>query len=104
AVYMPMLENASMWDQYLTVVGMFDGGLAEMFLAGVFTRRIPAAANLVGFFTSGVVLFVIQTYTQVHLFLYAATGMLTCFAVGWLVSLVIPGKTADDEFTYRRLK
>lgn len=104
AVYMAMLENASMWDQYLKVVGLFGGGLAGMFLAGVFTRRIHAAAIIVGFFTSGVVLFVIQTYTQVHFFLYAATGMLTCFAVGWLVSLVIPGKTADDEFTYRRLK
>src|SRR5690606_10274895 len=75
AVYMAMLEKAAMWDQYLKVVGLFGGGLAGMFLAGVFTRRIHAAAIIVGFFTSGVVLFVIQTYKQVHFFLYAATGM-----------------------------
>src|SRR3546814_10621833 len=48
AAYMAMLENASMWDQYLKVVGLFGGGLAGMLLAGVFTRRIHAKGIIIG--------------------------------------------------------
>ncbi|QEC52402.1 SSS family transporter [Anseongella ginsenosidimutans] len=104
AIYMAMLDSASMWDQYLKVVGLFGGGLAGMFLAGVFTRRIHAAGILTGFFTSAIVLLLVQTYTDIHFFLYAAIGMLTCFAVGWLVSMIVPGKIADEQYTYRSLK
>src|SRR3546814_10867766 len=96
---MALLQNASMWDQYLKVVGLFGGGLAGMFLAGVFTRRIHAMGIITGFFTSAVVLLLVQTYTQIHFFLYAAIGMITCFAVGRIVSMIIPEKKADDEFT-----
>src|SRR3546814_19649606 len=101
---MAILENASMWDQYLKVVGLFGGGLAGMFLAGVFTRRIHATGIIIGFFTCAVVLLFVQTYTQIHFFLYASIGMLTCFAVGWLVSMIIPGINADDDLTYHTLK
>src|SRR3546814_3383749 len=92
AIYMALLQNASMWDQYLKVVGLFGGGLAGMFLAGVFTRRIHAMGIITGFFTSAVVLLLVQTSTHIHFFIYAVIGMLTCFAVGWIVSMIIPGK------------
>src|SRR3546814_16073559 len=84
AIYMALLQNTSMWDQYLKVVGLFGGGLAGMFLAGVFTRRIHAMGIITVFFTRALVLLLVKTYTQIHFFLYASFGILTYFTLVWI--------------------
>jgi hypothetical protein len=37
---------------------------------------------------SAVVLFIVQCYTAIHFFLYAAIGIATCVAAGFAASLV----------------
>ena len=64
------LNNPSMWDQYLMVLGLFGGGLCGLFMLGIFTCRAHGPGALVGFFTSAAVLaFVIfaHPYTLVSL-------------------------------------
>src|SRR3546814_15448227 len=83
AIYMALLQYASMWDQYLPVVGLFGGGLAGMYLTGVFNRRIDAMGIITGFFNSAVVLPLVQTNTQIQFSFYDPIGMLNCFAFVW---------------------
>lgn len=101
ASYIAMLNSPSMWDQYLRIVGLFGGALAGMFMAGIFVRRVHAKAVLVGFFVSAGVLFFVQNYTAIHLLLYAAIGIVTCFSVSVLVSYLIPGPKGDQALVHR---
>ena len=101
ASYIAMLNSASMWDQYIKIVGLFGGALAGMFMVGIFVERVHAKAVLIGFFFSVGVLFFVQNYTSIHLLLYAAIGIITCFSVSVLASYVVPGPKGDRNLVYR---
>ncbi len=84
------LEQRSLWDAYNSLVGLAASGLAGLFALGIFTRRAHGAGALVGAIASAVVLYFLQRHTDIHFFLYAGIGILTCMVVGWLASQVLP--------------
>ncbi len=86
ALYLASLNSTSMFDQYLKVIGLFGGGLAALFAAGIFTRRANGPGVLIGFVTSAAVLWLVQRSGAVHFLLYAAVGVTTCFGVGLAAS------------------
>jgi solute:Na+ symporter, SSS family len=69
---------------------LLGGGLAGVFMLGIFTRRAHGMGAFVGVVASAVVLFLVQRYTRVHFFLYAMVGIFTCLVVGYLASVLIP--------------
>jgi Na+/proline symporter len=79
-----------MWDQYSKVIGLFGGGLAGLFAVGIFTRRTTGFGAIVGMIGSAGILFCVKAFTNWHFFLYSAIGVLSCFAVGYVVSAVLP--------------
>ena len=91
AVYLAWVETQSIWDQFLKIMGLFGGGLAGLFVAGIFTRRTHQTGVLLGFAASAVALNLAHSSAAVHFFLYGAIGILTCSIIGWLTSLVLPG-------------
>lgn len=90
ALLMATYNIRSLWDVFLQTLGLLGGGLAGVFALGVFTKRAHSKGALVGVAMSAVVLFLVQRYTPVHFFLYAAVGIFTCLIVGYLASLLIP--------------
>ena len=97
ACYMAYLNSTSMWDQYSKVIGLFGGGLAGLFAAGIFSRRTTGPGIIVGFVGSAVLLYLVKSQTQVHFFLYPTIGIAGCFAIGYLASLLIPSDRKDLE-------
>ncbi|MBN2296556.1 MAG: sodium/solute symporter, partial [Pirellulales bacterium] len=95
AMYFAFLRTMSMWDHYIKIIGFFGGGLAGLFIAGIFTRRIHGPGVVVGMFTSAAVLYLVRTYTDVHFFLYAGIGIVSCVTVGYIASLLIPLESRD---------
>jgi SSS family solute:Na+ symporter len=85
----------SLWDTYNTLVGLASSGLAGLFLLGIGTRRAHGRGALVGVAASALALGWVQTRTDVHFFLYAAIGILTCVAVGYISSLLIPAPAQE---------
>lgn len=83
----------SLWDTYNGLVGLAGSGLAGLFALGIFTRRATAAGALVGAIASAVVLYFVQRHSNLHFFLYAMVGVLTCYIVGWLASLLLPAQS-----------
>jgi len=79
-----------MWDQYSKVVGLFGGGLAGLFAAGIFSRRITGTGAIMGFTGSALLLWWVKSYTELHFFLYPTIGIFGCFAIGYVASLVFP--------------
>lgn len=88
AIYLVYLSNASIWDQYLKIIGLFGGCLAGMFVAGIFFPRINSAGVLTGFFVSAISLYFIQSATNVSFFLYPVFAIVICVVVAYVVSLV----------------
>ena len=73
------------------------GGLGGLFALGIFTRRANGSGCLIGAIVSAVALLCVQSFTNIHFFLYAATGTIVCFVVGYLASLLIPASTRNLE-------
>ena len=82
----------SLLDLYLAVLGLLLGALAGIVCLAVFTRRANSAGALTGAAAACIVLTVIRVnYAEVHSLLYAAIGIVTCFTVGYLASVVTGG-------------
>lgn len=83
----------SLWDTYNSLVGLAGSGLAALFALGIFTRRASGPGAIAGIIASAAALYWVQRHSDIHFFLYASIGFLTCFGVGWLTSLALPGRS-----------
>jgi solute:Na+ symporter, SSS family len=90
ALWLPSCNVKSLWDASNALIGLVGSGLSGLFLLGIFTRRAHGIGALLGVAASAAVLAWVQTQTDVHFFLYAAIGILTCVGVGYAASLLIP--------------
>jgi solute:Na+ symporter, SSS family len=75
---------------YMKILGLVMGGLAGLFILGIFTRRAHGVGALIGAIGSAVLLWLVQTYSPIHFFLYATIGISSCFIIGYLISLALP--------------
>ncbi len=95
----------SLWDMYMKILGLVMGGLTGLFVLGIFTRRANGVGALVGAITSACLLWIVQTYTHIHFFLYSAIGIISCVLIGYIVSLIFPTREKSVAgLTYYTLK
>jgi len=80
----------SLWHQFITVLGLFGGSMAGLFLLGIFTTRTTPAGAAGGAVVGAATVYAMKTFMDVHLLLYASAGIAGCFVAGYLASLV-PG-------------
>jgi len=84
------MEIVSLWDLFIKVLGLIFSPVAGILALGIFTRRAHGVGALIGGVTSAVLLYLVQQYTSIHFFLWGAVGVVSCFVVGYLASLLIP--------------
>lgn len=104
----------SLFDQFIGILGMFLGVLAGLFALGATTRRANGPGGLVGAMVAMAVMtsivFSVNDKTffgfsfrgaydamglnlyQVSGYLYAFIGIAVCYVVGYIASLVLPGR------------
>jgi Na+/proline symporter len=103
ALFMAQSDVRSLWDRFNELMGLLGGGLAGLFILGIFTRRANAPGALVGLAASAVVQYLVKTHTNLIFFLYSTTGLLTCVAVGYAASFLFRGRAAPAAgLTLRR--
>ena len=90
----------SLWDTFSKLLGLFGGGLAGLFVLGMFTRRATGTGAVIGLFGSAVVLWLVKTQTDLHFFLYGVVGIASCVIIGWLASLATPAVDRDHLTVY----
>jgi solute:Na+ symporter, SSS family len=90
AIGLVFMQNPSIWDQYLKLIGLFGGCLAGMFIAGIFFPNINSRGILAGFTLSAILLFVIQSNGVIHFFLYPGVGIFGCIIFGSIFSKLMP--------------
>lgn len=89
ALMMASWNILSLLDYFNTILGLLTGGLGGLFLMGIFIKRIPGRAALIGFVCGTLFVFWLQFYTDANLFLFGAASMLVSVTVAWLLSWVI---------------
>jgi Na+/proline symporter len=99
AVLLATADMRSIWDFFQSIMGLFVGSLAGLFLLGIFTVRANSSGAVVGVAASIVTLFMVMQYTRIHFLLYAAIGAVTCVGVGYLASLALPGRRQNRDLT-----
>ncbi len=87
----------SLWDLFQGIIGLFVGGLAGLFMLGLFTRRANGAGALVGAVASAGLLYLARPH--IHFFLYPVAGVAGCVLVGYAASLVLPGRPKTAGLT-----
>ena len=80
----------SLFESFITVIGLFGGSLGGLFLLGMFTRRANGPGAVVGALVGAFVLYLVKTYTATHLYLFAFVGITSSFTVGYFVSIFVP--------------
>ncbi len=97
ALFLSQSDTKSLWDAYNGLIGLAGSGLAGLFALGIFTKRANGPGALTGAVTSAVVLYLVQQHTKLPFYWYAAVGLVTCFVVGWVASLLIPARAKPLE-------
>jgi SSS family solute:Na+ symporter len=105
AFLMATMDVKSLWDEFNKILGLVLGGLGGLFLLGLITRKANSIGALAGIVGSIIVQLIMIRTQQVHLLLYATTGFVSCFVIGYLVSLLFKDKSEISSLTiYKQSK
>ena len=81
----------SLWDQFMTILGLFGGSMCGLFCLGIFTKRANGPGAIVGALAGAAGVFYVQRSTNIHLLLYAFVGITFCCLFGYIASAAFPG-------------
>lgn len=90
AVFMGTWNIQSLWDEFNKLIGLIIGSLGGLFLLGILTRKANSPGALSGIIISILVQIWVSNHQAVHLLMYTATGVISCFVFGWLGSFLFP--------------
>ena len=85
----------SLFDTFIIVIGLFMGVLGGLFVLGALTRRANATGAMIGAIVGAGVMFCLWKFTAINGYLYTASGIGTCVAVGFVASLA-SGRPTND--------
>lgn len=80
----------SLWDEFQRILGLILGGIGGLFFLGLMTKRANGIGAMIGLLSSVLVQIWLSQKNTVHLLLFATTGFVSCFVIGYVVSLMIP--------------
>lgn len=90
ALFLSQSNATSVWDAALIITGLITNGTVGLFGLGLLTRRAHELGALLGVLAGMIVTIWLQAFTPVTFWLYAATGSLVTYVVGYALSLIIP--------------
>ncbi|ETN96276.1 hypothetical protein P278_07870 [Zhouia amylolytica AD3] len=97
ALWMANSGIKSLWDQFYTFLGLFTGGLGGMFLLGMLTKKANATGTLIGLALSAILIWYISVYTEINFLMYSLLGVVSCFVLGYIFSLIFKDNTTKNE-------
>ena len=96
--WLVVLNETSMIDTFIKIIGLFGGAVCGLFMLGMLTRRASAIGSLIGSVCGFAAVLYVMSYTATSFFLYAMVGTVVTFAVGYAVSL-LSQPPADRQLT-----
>ena len=97
ALLIAYADIKSIWDSFISILGLFGGAMCGLFMLGIFTTKANGIGALIGGFGGALFLWMVQRFTDVSFLLYASIGIFATFLIGFLASLAFSGKTKPLE-------
>ena len=88
AIFLVTTNTKSLWDEFQRVLGLVIGSLGGVFLLGIMTKKANSNGVLVGIIVSFSIQILFGYLEVIHLILFSATGVISCFIFGYLASLL----------------
>ncbi len=86
ALLIASADIKSLWDTFLSVLGLFGGSMCGLFMLGIFTTKSNGNGAMIGALVGALILWSAQQYTQVSFLLYAVIGIGATFLIGLIAS------------------
>ena len=98
AVYFHLSGSTSMWDSFISLIGLIGGPMAGLFLLGIFTRRASGSGAVIAALAGiSMSLFLKFGDTGIHSKLYGGVGIVVTMGLGYLLSFVLKGDKTKTE-------
>lgn len=97
AAYMATMNISSMFETWNVAIALLGGGFIGIYILGMFTRRSNAAGAITGALSSIVVTLLVKQYSPLHWLFYTPIAVVSCMAIGFVVSLVTGGNRKSLE-------
>jgi solute:Na+ symporter, SSS family len=81
----------SLWEAFLTVIGLFGGTVSGLFVLGIFSTRAHGRGAVAGAIASGALVWWVSAARLMSFWCFPVVGVVSCVIVGWLASLVLRG-------------
>ena len=88
ALFLTTVDVSTLFLTFLSFLGLIGGGLAGIFVLGVFTRKANGVGAIAGGIIGSTIVVTVKYTTEVHFMLYGMIGLLVAVIVGYFVSLV----------------
>ena len=92
AVWMASATMGSIWDLATMLSSLIGNGIVGLFALGLLTRRAHQTGALLGVVCGMAAVWWLQRDGAITFWLYTAVGMTVTVTVGYLSSLVLPGR------------
>ena len=96
AIYFYRSGSTSMWDSFISLIGLIGGPMAGLFLLGIFTKRASGASAVVAGTVAISLAVFVKFETDIHGKLYGAIGIVVTMVLGYVLGFVFKG---DDKHT-----
>ena len=95
ALFLAKTDLASIWDLYMVILGVLFGAITGIFTLGIFTQRANSIGAILGVIASLAATYYARTSTHLHFLSYPIVGVVACFVVGYIFSIIIPTKQKE---------
>lgn len=95
ALFMAKLNMRSLFQTWNELFALLGGGFLGIFILGIFTHRTNAVGALTGALSSIAVTIYVKNFTTLHWYGYMPAAVISCIVIGYVVSLLVPGKQKD---------
>lgn len=95
ALMMATWDIKSLWDEFSKILGILLGGLGGLFLLAFTSKKANSIGAIAGIVGCIAVQLTVMHYQAVNLLLYSAVGFISCYCIGWIVSIITGGNKKD---------
>ncbi len=95
ALFLAKTNLTSIWDLCMVIFGVLIGAITGIYTLGIFTKRANSIGAIAGLTASLAATYYAMNYTHLHFLTYPVVGVVVCYLVGYLTSIIIPLKPKD---------
>jgi SSS family transporter len=92
-------EIKSLFDQFISIIGLFGASICGLFLLGIFTKKANGNGAIIGAAFGAIILFWVRSFTATHFYIYSTVGIVSTMVIGYFSSFLFFDKSNKEQHT-----